>query len=282
MPEPNQPNTTGKPDSVLCPIESIGYSLEAVNGPGLVCELVRCKGKWFLRYRGQSSATLGLPRDADYLRFKWYCIGLSIAVHGHFWTHPLVVDDNLGVVWSQERKIALEGDLEWPQPEHSRITAHDILVAEDVATWIAKTYPRVFSYCQLGLFLLRSDFPSEYVYADALLNFYKVVELVGASRTKKKLKERVIAEASMELGITGMTREEMKTFYQVRARDVAHDYDQARRVTRRQAVRCKLWAEEMLLADMNDRMGPGQVRYSVQSGPDTTTVACLDDESKDP
>ena len=114
-------------------------------------------------------------------------------------------------------------------------------------------YPRVFIYHDIGLFLLRSSLPVEYLYADVLLNFFKIVELVTYKRTKRKPKLGPILHESKTLKIIALDKKEMREFYHLRCSDAAHDWDKVRGVTRRQAVECKMWADDLINRDILDR-----------------------------
>jgi len=83
--------------------------------------------------------------------------------------------------------------------------------------------------------------------------YFKIVELVTYTRAKKKPELDVILRESKTLKITALDESEMREFYKVRGRDAAHDWDKVRGVTRRKAIECKMWAEELIIRDMLDR-----------------------------
>ena len=108
-------------------------------------------------------------------------------------------------------------------------------------------------YYTTGLFLLRSSFPTEYLYADVLLNFYKIAELITYKRTNKKPKLDVILKDSKSLNLISVDETDIKNFWKIRSSDSAHDYNKVRGVSRKQAVECKMWVDELIVKDMIDR-----------------------------
>lgn len=263
-----------KGDVFLCPVHSIATTLKSITGEGLACELVT-KGKHhFLRYTITDS-NLTDTYEHLLLKFRFFCTGLCVITIGHFWVEDVILDKDFRVVWKRENTILLEMDKEIDSAGPSPLTVSEFVSGQDVAGWIATKYPRVFNYHHIGLFLLRSSLAGEYLYADVLLNFFKIIEVVVHSRTNQKPKLNLILRESRALKIISMDdEEEMEEFYRLRGSDAAHDWDKVRGVTRRKAVECKMWAEELIIRDMLDRgkeMGERHV-LQVNDSPQGATV----------
>ena len=117
---------------------------------------------------------------------------------------------------------------------------------------ISRFYPRVFVYHYIGLLLMRTPLVGFNLNGEILLNFFKVGELVSTSRTRAKPTLKNINAVTQELdGSYGAS--EIREFYKVRSRDVAHDYQQSQNIERELAVDCKLWSEELIVKDWMDR-----------------------------
>jgi len=241
-----------KGDVILCPIFSIANVPKTIVGQGLIHELVTIKGQYFLRYR-VNEQDFGLSFEKMFLKFKFFCTGLSVATIGHFWVQDVLLNENLQPIWERKKALKLEVDKEIEPGGPKPLTVKEFIFGEDVVYWIATNYPRVFIYHDIGLFLLRSSLPAEYLYADVLLNFFKIVELVTYVRTKRNPKLGPILHESKTLKIMALDVKEMKEFYQLRCSDAAHDWDKVCGVSRRKAVECKMWAEELIIRDMLDR-----------------------------
>jgi len=248
-----------KGDVILCPIFSIANIPKTIVGQGLIHELVTIKGQYFLRYR-VNEQDFGLSFEKMFLKFKFFCTGLSVATIRHFWVQDVLLNEDLQPIWERKKILRLEVDKEIEPTGPAPLTDKDFMVGHNVTYWIAKNYPRVFNYHYIGLFLLRSSLPGEYLYADVLLNFFKIVELVTYKRAKKKPDLDVILRESKTLKIEALDESEMQEFYIVRSRDSAHDWDKVRRVTRRKAIECKMWAEELIIRDMIDRSEKSRTR----------------------
>ena len=241
-----------KDDIILCPIFSIASIPKTIVGQGLVHELVTINGQHFLRYR-VSEEDSGQSYEEILLKLRFFCTGLSVATIDHFWVQDILLNEDLQTIWERKKVLRLEVDKEIDASGPIALTVQEFVFAQDVTAWIATNYPRVFNYHHIGLFLLRSSLPAEYLYADVLLNFFKIVELVTYTRAKKKPELDVILRESKTLNITALDESEMKEFYIVRSRDAAHDWDKVRGITRRKAIECKMWAEELIIMDMLDR-----------------------------
>ena len=244
-------------DIVLCPIFSIGHELKPITGEVFLCELVTMNNRWFLTYRIDEQ-DLGRGFDFIFLKFRFFSTGLSVATTGHFWVGDVLLNKELQPIWERKKSIRLVVDREISRSGPSPLTAQEFVKAGDVGGWIAKNYPRVFNYHHIGLFLLRSNLATEYLYADILLNFFKVVELVTFARARKKPDLDVILEEHRNLkhknlNLTDIEEPEIKEFYILRCRDAAHDWDKVRGITRKKAIDCKLWSEALVLMDMEDR-----------------------------
>ena len=138
----------------------------------------------------------------------------------------------------------------------------------DQSNHIARLYPRVFLYHYIGLLLLRTPLVAYELNAEILLNFFKIGELITASRTGRKPTLNRIYAATEQLMKDAYTRAEINEFWIVRSRDAAHDYQQSQNIERKLAVDCKLWAEELVVKDWMDRGEPIVERIPPES--DTT------------
>lgn len=241
-----------KGDVIFCPIFSIANVPKPIEGEGLIHELVTMKGQWFLRYRVYEE-DLGQSFEDIFLKFRFFSTGLSVATLGHFWVEDVLLDGNIQSIWKRRKAINLEVDKEIDRGGPVPLTVKEFVRAEDVTYWIARNYPRVFNYHHIGLFLLRSALATEYLYADVLLNFFKIVELVTYTRARKPPRLKILLQESKKLNIASVEASEIKQFYYLRGRDAAHDWDKVRGITRRRAVECKMWAEELIIMDMIDR-----------------------------
>lgn len=241
-----------KGDVILCPIFSVANILKTIVGEGLMYEIVTAKGQWFLKYRVEKE-DLGLSLEQIFLKFKFFSTGLSVATVGHFWVEDVLLDEDMQSIWKRRKAISLEVDKEIDRGGPVPLTVKEFVRADVVTFWIARNYPRVFNYHHIGLFLLRTAFATEYLYADVLLNFFKIVELVTYTRVKKPPGLKILLQESKKLNIASVEASEIKQFYYWRGRDAAHDWDKVRGITRRQAVECKMWAEELIIMDMIDR-----------------------------
>ena len=241
-----------KGDVILCPIFSIANIPKTIVGQGLIHELVTIKGQYFLRYR-VNEQDFGLSFEKMFLKFKFFCTGLSVATIGHFWVQDVLLNEDLQPIWERKKVLKLEVDKEIEPGGPKPLTVKEFIFGEDVVYWIATNYPRVFIYHDIGLFLLRSSLLGEYLYADVLLNFFKIIELVTYARTKRIPKLGPILHESKTLKIIALDVKEMKEFYQLRCSDAAHDWDKVRGVSRRKAIECKMWAEELIFRDLLDR-----------------------------
>jgi len=246
-----------KGDVILCPIFSIANVPKPIVGEGIIHELVTINGQWFLSYRVPEQ-DLGLSFEKMFLKFRFFCTGLSIATIGHFWVQDVLLNADMEAIWERKKTIQLVVNKEIDRTGPVPLTIQEFVNAQDVTAWIAINYPRVFNYHHIGLFLLRSSLSPEYLYADVLLNFFKIVELVIYKRARKKPQLKVILEENKKLrsknpSATDIEPSEIREFYNIRNRDAAHDWDKVRGVTRKKAVDCKLWAERLIIADMFDR-----------------------------
>ena len=239
-------------DVFLCPVNSISHIPKSIEGEGLICELVEIAGKHYLKYR-LSESEIENNYDQIFLKLKFICVGLSVATVGQFWAQDELLDAELNSLWTREKSIALEVDKEVLPTGKSPLTAKDVIIGEDIAAWIGQNYPRIFIYYTTGLFLLRASFSTEYLYADVLLNFYKIVELITYKRTNKKPKLDVILNDAKSLNLASVDESEIMDFCKIRSSDSAHDYNKVRGVSRKQAVECKMWVDELIQKDMIDR-----------------------------
>lgn len=239
-------------DSILCPIFSITHVIAPiVANRENVFEIVRIDGKNFLKTK-ITQEDLGRPYGEILLKFKVCCTGLSVATIGHFWVQDALMNETLDTIWESSKAISLVKDREIDERGPLNIKVKDFNSGEQLMAWISINYPRVILYHSMGLFLLRST-SIENVYPEALLNFFKIVEIVTHKRTMKKPKLKVILKESRYLKIAALDEKEIEDFYEIRSRDAAHDWDHVVPVSRKAVVECKMWAEELIVKDMIDR-----------------------------
>ncbi len=240
-------------DIILCPVFSIADSPKPIKGSALLFELIEKDGHYFLKYR-ITEGDLRFSYEQIFLKFKFICIGLSVATIGHFWVQDVLFDEELKPIWTRSKSLQLIVNKEIESSGPTPLTAYHYLLGQNLVAWISLNYPRVFTYYTIGLFLLRSSLPTEYLYADVLLNYFKIVELVTYTRIEKKPKLQVIIADSKTLNITCVDKADIRKFYVVRSRDAAHDYDKVRGINRQQAVECKMWVDELIMKDMDTRV----------------------------
>lgn len=187
-----------------------------------------------------------------YAKMQVFITGLAIGTFTHCWLSDYIYDESGREVWRRPDTLkiitAKEGD---PlRPEETPENLMPLVV--DVSLHVARFYPRVFRYHYIGLLLLRTPLSGYNLNAEILLNFFKVAEVVTSSRSGIKPTLQRITKTSNDLGIS-LSSAEIKEFWKIRSRDAAHDYGQAELVDREMAVDCKLWTEEMVIRDFQDR-----------------------------
>ena len=257
-----------KDEVVLCPVFSIGRTMRSMSGEVLLHELVKMNEQWFLKYR-ISEQDLGLGLRDMLLKFRFFCTGLSVSTFGHFWVDDVLLNEELKVIWREKKSIRLVVDREISPGGPLTLSGQEFFRGEDVEYWIAVNYPRVFNYHYIGLFLLRSNFEREYLYADVLLNFFKIVEIVTFARTREKPKLNVILRDHRKLrskyvDMPDIEESEIREFYAIRGRDAAHDWDKVRGVSRGKALECKLWSETLVMMDMKDRTEGKEIKEVIE------------------
>jgi hypothetical protein len=249
-------------DVVLCPVFSYTALLKPIGEDKSAFQLVEKNGRYFLKH-GVNEVSSKDSYERLLLRFKFMCVGLSVATMGHFWVQDVLLDEQLEPLWERPKVLQLvvgEVGMDGPQP----LTAFTHTSAQNVVGWIARSYSRVFIYYTVGLLLLRSPLPTEYLYADVLLNFFKVVEVITHRRTHKKPGLRAILADSRALGIVSADAADIRGFYIVRGRDSAHDYDNVEVISRQKAVECKMWVDELIVKDMVARAERPTIPYEFQ------------------
>ena len=65
---------------------------------------------------------------------------------------------------------------------------------------------------------------------------------------------RVILAEARRLDIKALDEEEIKKYYRVRGRDVAHDWGKTEPVGREDVINCKHLAEEFIISDRHKRI----------------------------
>lgn len=239
-------------DSILCPVFSITHVIAPiVANRENIFEIVRIGEKNFLKTK-ITEEDLGRPYGKILLKFKICCTGLSVATLGHFWVQDILMNEKLETLWESSKAIYLVKDREIDGRGPINLKVENFNSGEQLMAWISMNYSRVILYHSVGLFLLRST-SIEDIYPEALLNFFKIVEIVTYKRAMKKPKLNVILKESKDLKIVVLEDEEIKKFYEIRCRDAAHDWGEVKPVSRKEVVECKMWAEELIVRDMIDR-----------------------------
>lgn len=208
-----------------------------LKGPG---------GEAFLWYRIKDRD----PKDwlFIYVKMRSFLTSLSIAAFGHFWPDDAIYYEN-EVIWTRPKVLPVVLDKEGDPGKPQHVSTREEVRLVELQAHIALHYPQVWFYEEIGLYLLRNSYPPWDFYAEILLNFFKIGELVTATRYKSKPKLAHILKASKDLGVMHYSDEEIRQFYEVRSRDAAHDWGKAEPVTRGKALECKLWAEQMVYLD---------------------------------
>lgn len=258
-------------DIILCPVFSVAHLPKPIEGDALVHELIERNGYYFLKYR-VAEEDLRFSYEQMFFKFKFICIGLSVATIGHFWVQDVLLDEELKPLWEREKTLQLVVHKEIKPSGPVPLAVWQYTLGQDLTAWIAINYLRVFNYYTTGLFLLRSSLPTEYLYADVLLNFFKIIELVTHKRTKRKPELDVIIADSKALNIASVDESDIRKFYIIRSRDAAHDHDKVKGITRQRAVECKMWADELIISDMIDRAGKPELVIEVSDSPKGAVV----------
>jgi len=264
----NVESAVKKDDVVLCPIFSIGRRMRAMSGEVLLHELVRVNQQWFLKYR-ISEDDLRLGFREILMKFRFFCTALSVATLGHFWVGDELLNEKLQIIWKGKKSIRLVVDREISPSGPLPLKGEEFFRGEDAEYWIAVNYPQVFMYHHIGLFLLRSNFETEYLYAEVLLNFFKIVEIVTFVRTGKRPNVNAILKEHRKLKskyvvMRDIEESEIREFYSIRGRDAAHDWGKVRGVSRAKALECKLWAEALIMVDMKDRTEGREIKRIIE------------------
>jgi len=240
-------------DNVFCPFHSITHLINSsLFENETLFNIVNVKGKDYLRTE-VSEYDLNRPTQDILLKFKLFCAGLSVATVGHFWVEDKLLDSNLRVILGEQTALVLLKGKELPDSGPSDLRVEQFGWGKQLVGWISSQYPHVFMYYSLGLFLLRV--PSlENVYPEALLNFFKIVEIVTYTRSKKNAQLNVILSEAKSLDIKALNKTEIKKYYKVRGRDAAHDWGKTEPVEREDVINCKHVADEFIIADRKERI----------------------------
>lgn len=249
-------------DSVLCPIHGLAIIPKEVVGEGVLCEFVKKGDHDYLRYRFREGDA-ERPFEALYMKIQFFVTGLAVTTLDHFWTDDVLLDEQFNVIWERPKIVPLVTGKEVDEEGPLTLAVPELLKAADITGWIAQQYPRVFTYHRIGLFLLRNALPTEYFYADVLLNFWKIVELIVRDRTHRKPELKRILGECAKLQVTAADSDAINEFCIIRGRDTAHGFADAREVSREKAVECKLLAEQLILYDYVDRTKALRKNYSV-------------------
>lgn len=185
-------------------------------------------------------------------KFQMFCTGLSVATIGHFWVDDILLNENLEVILGENKVISLLKGIEISDTGLESLRLEQFNWGKQLVGWIASEYSMVFLYYDMGLFLLRVPRYGN-VYPEALLNFFKIIELVTYKRTMKKPQLKVILSEAKRLGLGTLDKQEIKKYYRIRGRDVAHDWGKTEPVSREDVINCKHFAEEYIITDMKNR-----------------------------
>ena len=239
-------------DNILCPVFSLSNKIAPfVPNRDNVFGIVKVNGNNFLK-KQITKEDLGRYYGDIFLKFKICCVGLSVATIGHFWVQEILLNENLETIWEGSKAIVLVKDTEIDENGPRIMKVSNFNSAEQLMAWISMNYSRVVLYYSMGLFLLRSTL-IENTNPEALLNFFKIIEIVVYKRTNKKPKLRVILKENKKLNIEMLDEKDIKDFYEIRGRDTAHDWGKSKPVGRKEVVECKMWADELIIRDFADR-----------------------------
>ncbi len=240
-------------DNILCPIFSITHVISpTIFENEELFNLVTINGRNYLRIKISKDDVGRLHRDI-LLKFKLFCTGLSVATVGHFWVDDILVNENLEVIWGGKKAVLLLKGKELLDSGPQPLRIEQFGWGKQLVGWISLEYPKVFLYHSMGLFLLRVPVYED-IYPEALLNFFKIIELVTYKRTMKKPQLRVILAEANRLDIKALDEEEIKKYYRVRGRDVAHDWGKTEPIGREDVIDCKHCAEEFIISDRHERI----------------------------
>ncbi len=265
-------------DAILCPIYSIAHLLKPIEGD-LLYELIENRGQYFLKYlvdEKDSEQTY----EKMFWKFRAACVGLSVVTVGHFWVQDVLLNEEFENLWKREKTIPLVPHKEIEPNNPLPLTGFHYSVGEDITYWIANNYPRVFNYYSTGQFLLRASLPVEYLYADVLLNFFKIIELITYKRTRKKPNLEVILCDAKTLKIFSVDESDIRQFYKLRCSDAAHDHDKVRGISRRQAVECNMWVDELIVKDLMSRSEKPKQRIEIKESLNGAVIRPICDETK--
>ena len=154
-------------DAILCPLHSLSHkTIEIGAFENSLFEIVRMEGRDFLKYTIKEG-DLKFVYDQMLLKFRFCCIGMSVVSLGQFWVEDVFYDEKLNKIWELRKVIYLEVAKEIDPGGPKDLKIKNLLDGEQIMAWIAMNYSRVFLYYIESLFLLRTSFSIEYVYADS-------------------------------------------------------------------------------------------------------------------
>jgi len=202
--------------------------------------------------------------DQLYMKMEWFVTSLSIGTFTYCWLSDRIYDETWKEVWRKPGTLKLitekEGD-----PLILEDTPKNLMpLMVNLTYWVSISYPRVFLYHYIGLLLLRTPLVGYDLNSEILLNFFKIAELVTATRffkiaelvtatrMSRKPRLKLIIATSKALNAP-YDESEVKEFWKVRSRDAAHDDRKAQHIERELAVDCKMWAEYLVIQDWRDR-----------------------------
>ncbi len=168
-----------------------------------------------------------------WMKMSFLVEAMSILTCSNLWIGDTLWCDNK-VAWQRPKGVGLVPEKEYSiEPIAIQELFGDMEVG--VATvnlhyHIAINFPRAWGHHHTGCYLLRTSFPGVDYHSDALLNFFKIGEMITARMYAINPQLRDIQRASKELGLDRhFSDDDIANFYRIRSRDAAHDWLQASR-----------------------------------------------------
>lgn len=215
------------------------------------------RGLWYQVDGGDLEAGDASDWAFIWMKMSYQVQTMAILTFSNLWIGDKLWSEN-ELVWERPRGVTLVPEKEYSsEPVNIRELFGDVemgVVAVNLQYHIAMNFPRAWAYHNVGCYLLRTSFPGHEYHADALLNFYKIGEMIAAQMYEVNPELRHIQQATRDLGLSDhFTDDDVANFYRVRSRDAAHDWLKAETVKREDAVDCKMWAEDALIHHMIEK-----------------------------
>lgn len=253
MTEPTSPEVG---HTYKSPINVIGTEIENFNVPDMGVRIDRLpiqeKDGELWHVLSYEAKEFERTWEILYIKMEWFVTSLSIGTISHCWLSDYIYDENGQEVWRKPVTLRMVVEKEGDPLVNLHTPSQMASTMIDLSFHIARFYPRVSVYHHIGLLLLRTPLLALNLNAEILLNFYKIGELIAASRANVKPNLMQVVKISKELN-SSYDASGIREFYKVRSRDAAHDYGQAENINRTMATDCKLWAEELVIKDWKDR-----------------------------